>query len=195
MSADRREWITSASSKYKSFSHGSFYVCLRVLRPLVHSHTNEAETGVAQWRYDFRIHFVAVTMTLLYFRLVAIEPTQNAELTGGKEDSGALAQSHCGAHSAPLTTMFGHIDDHLVNVKVSGNSVRHQKGKQRTFCACVKSSLNSVELAPMMPHIFLANSITAHCIPRQIPWFFYFTQFNWRKKVAKAHRGKGSHFL
>ncbi|VDO13769.1 unnamed protein product [Brugia timori] len=28
---------------------------------------------------------------------------------------------------------------------------------------------NSVELAPLIPQTFRANSITAHCIPRQIP--------------------------
>ena len=31
------------------------------------------------------------------------------------------------------------------------------------------SLLNSVEWAPLSPRTFLPNSITAHCIPRQIP--------------------------
>jgi hypothetical protein len=31
------------------------------------------------------------------------------------------------------------------------------------------SSSNSVEFAPTMPQTLRANSIVAHCIPRQIP--------------------------
>lgn len=31
------------------------------------------------------------------------------------------------------------------------------------------SGMNSEEFAPVMPHTFLANSMTAHCIPRQRP--------------------------